>query len=212
MLDRMLDQEQWHGDAGSEVRRCIGVLKKAEYAVEQARRALRIAEAERETARQDLDVAKRVYFAGKRDQSRIHAPQVTAQKRAWLKELGRHDGFGSAEMRSAAASVGWDPTDGALRGLASAYRKAGFFMPLGRGFMRLDRTCIANALGDVFDDEVDHDSQQAGAGVTGDDPASDMADTTDLPDLPDIPTATARRNDDLDYLNDDYESCPAYRP
>ncbi|MBY0282802.1 MAG: hypothetical protein K2W81_02415 [Sphingomonas sp.] len=205
MLDNMLDEEQWHGDAGSEVRRCISVLRRAEYTVEQVSRDLHIAEAERETARRDLDVAKRVYFAGQRDKSRIHAPQVTPQKRAWLKELGRHDGFGTAEMRSAAASVGWDPTDGALRGLVSAYRKAGFFMNVGRGFMRFDRHCIAKALGDVFDDEVDRDSQQAGVGVTGDDPSPDTADTTDLPDLSGIPPATARRNDDFDYRDDDYE-------
>lgn len=200
----MLDDEQWHGDAGSEVRRCIGVLRRAEYAVEQASRSLRIAEADQATARRDLDVAKRVYFAGQRDHSRIHAPQVTAQKRDWLRELAQHDGFGTAEMRAAAAAVGWNPTDGALRGLASAYRKAGFFMNVGRGFMRLDRSCVLNVLGDIFGDETERDSQQIGVGATGKDPAPDMAETTDIRDASGMSTATDRRNDDWDFMDDDY--------
>lgn len=200
----MLDQEQWQGDAGLEVRRRVIALDRANQAVEEAVRDLRTARDEQKAAERDLETAKDVYSASRRDQDkRTGAPKITPQKREWLKSLAKHDGFGAVEMRAAAEAIGWQAKDDALRSLSADYRKAGYFVRVNHGFMRLNKDRITSAVGNIFEDDVVLHSQQPGTDATDDGPLPDISDTLSLPDLPDIPVAPPRRDDDLDFLNDD---------
>lgn len=148
----MSDDQVWRGAAGDEVRKCVFALQRAKGAVEEAQRELRSAHDELAAAERDLETAKRVYYAGQQDQDRrIQALKVTPQKQAWLKALAVHDVFGAGEMRQAAEQVGWTPSDGALRTLASDYRKAGYLKSVSHGVMKLNRDRIVAALGPIFD-------------------------------------------------------------
>lgn len=200
----MLDQEQWQGDAGLEVRRRVIALDRANEAVEEAVRDLRTAREEQKAAERDLETAKDVYFASRRDQDkRTGAPKITPQKREWLKSLSKHDGFGAGEMRAAAEAIGWQAKDDALRSLAAEYRKAGYFVRVDHGFMRLDKKRITSTLGNIFEDGVMFNSNQLATDATDDGLLPNISDTLSLPDLPDIPVAPPRRDHDLDYLDDD---------
>ena len=149
----MSDPEQWQGAAGNEVRNCVALMHRAKEAVEEAQRQLRSAHDELAAAERDFETAKRVYYAGQQDQDRrIQALKVTPQKREWLKALAVHAVFGAGEMRQAAEQVGWDPSPGALRALASDYRKAGYLIGVSHGVIKLNRDRIVAALGPIFDD------------------------------------------------------------
>lgn len=149
----MSESDHWEGKAGEEVRKCILLVRRAQEAVEDAKRELHLAHAEHAAADRDLQTAKRVYYAGQQDQvRRIHAVKVTQQKREWLKALATHDVFGASEMRQAATDIGWQPSDGALRTLASDYRKAEYFIGVSHGVVKLNRDRISSMLGPIFDD------------------------------------------------------------
>jgi hypothetical protein len=151
----MLEQQEWQGAAGEEVRKCVLAVHRAKQAVEEAQRELRSAHDELAAAERDLLTAQRVYYAGQQDQDRrIQALKVTPQKQEWLKALAIHDVFGAGEMRRAAEQVGWTPSDGALRTLASEYRKAGYFIGVAHGVLRLNRDRIVAALGPIIAEEI----------------------------------------------------------
>ncbi len=158
----MLADDHWKGKAGEEVRRCILMVRRAQQAVEDAKRELNLAHDEHAAADRDLQIAKRVYYAGQEDQDRrIHAVKVTSQKREWLKALAAHDVFGASEMRQAATDIGWQPSDGALRTLASDYRKAEYFIGVSHGVVKLNRDRISSVLGPIFDDVEQYEPDQS---------------------------------------------------
>lgn len=152
--------QEWQGAAGDEVRRCVAWVQKKSAAAEQAAHELQKAQAELDAAERDLDIAKRVYFAGRKDlRGQAYALKVTPQKREWLKALSKHHIFGAAEMRDAATAVGWEANGGALRTLASEYRKAGYFINVAHGVIRLDRDYIEAALGLILDPVAGFDQE-----------------------------------------------------
>lgn len=174
------------------MRKCVVAVHRAKEAVEQAQRELRSAHDELTAAERDLDTAQRVYYAGQQDQDRrIQALKVTSQKQEWLKALTVHDVFGAGEMRHAAGQVGWNPSDGALRTLASDYRKAGYLIGVSHGVMKLNRDRIVAALGPIFDD-----------GIKPDLPASGEPKADDVFEEPVIAEPEERRRADAD---DEYD-------
>lgn len=190
----MSDLEQWQGAAGDEVRKCVILMQRAKNAVEDAKRELSSAHDEFAAAERDLETAKRVYYAGRQDQDRrIQALKVTPQKQEWLKALAVHAVFGAGEMRRAADEIGWKPNDGALRTLASEYRRAGYLIGVSHGVMKLNRDRIVAALGPIFDGGSGAEPQGSGKHEDGDD--VDPIDATD--------TEEARRPDADDAFEDD---------
>ena len=157
-------------------------MQRTKSALEDAQRELRSAHDEFTAAERDLAIAKRVYYAGQQDQDRgILALKVTPQKREWLKALAVHVVFGAGEMRQAADEIGWNPSDGALRTLASEYRKASYLIGVSHGVMKLNRDRIVAALGPIFDD-----GNRAGPqGLGGHDDRDDRDDRDDCDDRDD---------------------------
>jgi len=190
----MSDEQGWQGAAGDEVRKCVFILERAKGAVEEAQRELRFAHDELAAAERDLETAKRVYYAGQQDQDRrVQALKVSPQKREWLKALAVHAVFGAGEMRHAAEEIGWKPSDGALRTLASEYRKAGYLIGVSHGVMRLNRDRIVAALGAILDDG-DKAGPQGSDGTEDDD---------DLDRMDDADAEDARRPRGDDSFEDD---------
>ena len=156
----MLDDQQWAGDGGEKVRKFTYLVRQAEEAVEAAKRELHAAHAVLEGAERDLNTAKEVYHACRKDQAADqYAQRVTPEKQRWLKMLAKYPIFGSAEMRHAATAIGWNPSDVALRVLASDYRKSGYFIGVSHGVMKLNGDRIEKMVGPIFTSEPEADGQ-----------------------------------------------------
>ena len=124
--------------AAKALRTYEGRLRRAQLEHDEARKVFDQTAIDLQRAEEIFEAAKDVYQAGDADRSRdLGLDTIRPVTRAWIDKLRTYPQAGSAELKEAASSVGWDASPAGIRQKTKRLTEKGVLTRLGDGVYRV---------------------------------------------------------------------------